>query len=82
MSRLKVSRDAITGAPRAVDPGSGWVAVEQVVERWRATTGWWRKPPLSFRDLEYWRILLQDGSCWELQLDLSNQRWALIRRWG
>ena len=29
-----------------------------------------------------WRVLLADGRCLDLRLDLASRRWGLERTWG
>jgi len=71
-----------SASPLAVNAGQGWLAVTAVAERWRIEVGWWRVPPERPIRRDCWRVLLQDGSCLDLRLDLASERWTLERSWG
>jgi hypothetical protein len=82
MSSIEVRTGGSPEGPLAVDTGQGWVEVAEVVERWRIEVGWWRVEPERPVQRGCWRVLLKDGSCLDLRLDLASRRWALERSWG
>ena len=49
-----------------------WLAVEQIVDRWRIDDEWWREKPIS---RAYYQILAEDGRGYTLFHDLANERW-------
>ncbi|MGH7642714.1 MAG: DUF6504 family protein [Candidatus Dormibacteria bacterium] len=82
MRSIKVRVGGSPERPRAVDCGSGWVAVAAVAERWRIEVGWWRLAPERPVRRDYWRVLLQDGNCLDLRRDPAAGDWSLERSWG
>lgn len=82
MRAIEVSTGGTPKRLLAVNSGQGAVAVAAVGERWRIEVGWWRLGPERPVRREYWRVLLEDGSCLDLHFDLTSKRWSLERRWG
>ncbi|MGP8250186.1 MAG: hypothetical protein ACLQNU_09660 [Candidatus Dormibacteria bacterium] len=82
MTSIEVRSGGVAASPLAVDTGTGWVGVEEVVERWRVEVGWWRVPSERPVQRSCWRVLLADGRCLDLRLDLASRRWGLERTWG
>jgi hypothetical protein len=82
MNSIAVLLEGTPPAPQAVDTGQGWVAVAAVAERWLIEVGWWRLAPESPVRRDCWRVLLQDGRCLDLRLDLESRSWNLERSWG
>lgn len=82
MTSIEVRSGGVETSPLAVDTGTGWVEVEKVVERWRVEVGWWRVEPEHPVQRSCWRVLLADGRCLDLRLDLASRRWGLERTWG
>ncbi|HVC23790.1 MAG TPA: DUF6504 family protein [Candidatus Dormibacteraeota bacterium] len=82
MNPIAVRLGGTPPAPQAVDMGSGWMAVTAVAERWQIEVGWWRTDSERPVRRGCWRVLLQDGGCLDLRLDLETGRWNLERSWG
>ncbi|MGH7665880.1 MAG: DUF6504 family protein [Candidatus Dormibacteria bacterium] len=82
MSAIKVRVGGAPSRPLAVNLGRGWIEVAAVVERWRVEVGWWRVIPERPVRRDCWRVLLQDGRCLDLRLELGSRRWRLERCWG
>jgi hypothetical protein len=82
MSPVAVRTGGPLEDPLAVNAGGGWVEVAAVVERWRVEVGWWRTEPECPVQRGCWRVLLSDGRCLDLRLDLASRRWTLERNWG
>jgi hypothetical protein len=82
MSTIEVRTGGTPEIPHAVASGQGLVRVTAVVERWRIEVGWWRVSPERPVRRDYWRVLLQDGSCLDLRFDLASRSWSLERSWG
>jgi len=82
VSSLEVRTGGFPKSPLAVDVGQGWIEVTAVVERWRVEVGWWRVAPERPVQRDCWRVLLQDGSCLDLRLDVAAGCWSLDRSWG
>jgi hypothetical protein len=82
MNTIGVRLGGTPPVPQAVDIGQGWVGVTAVAERWQIEVGWWRSAPERPVRRECWRILLQDGGCLDLRLDLESGCWNLERSWG
>jgi hypothetical protein len=82
LTSIEIRFGGAPAGPLAVDTGTGWVKVEEVVERWRIEVGWWRVEPERPVRRACWRVLLADGRCLDLRLDLGSQLWGLERTWG
>ncbi|MGA8208033.1 MAG: hypothetical protein WB801_05180 [Candidatus Dormiibacterota bacterium] len=82
MTSLEVRSKGVAADPLAVDTGTGWMEVVEVVERWRIEVGWWRVDPERPVQRAIWRVLLADGRCIDLRLDLGSRRWGVERTWG
>ncbi|MHB8572735.1 MAG: hypothetical protein ACYDAY_07245 [Candidatus Dormibacteria bacterium] len=78
MSRLLHRPLAVTvsdGRPVSVDRGNGRGQVVRWCNHWRAQVDWWREAV----EMDYWRLMLDDGLVCELSHDLTGDTWRLER---
>ncbi len=60
------------GAPSALRRGGRWLAVIEVLDRWRTDDRWWTEEPVA---RTYYELLLEDGRTATVFRDEIGDRW-------
>ncbi len=69
---MRAGGDGAPSALRRGPPQAGWLAVEQVLDRWRTDDRWWTSEPVA---RTYYELLLEDGRTVTVYRDEISDRW-------